>query len=209
MRVGAHRVRVYTGPGMATLPQDTLLDLALPVPRQPADPRLVRGEVLLLFDECRSGVHRYVRSLGIGVSDSEDVVQETFLALHRHLLRNGDRSNLRGWVFRVARNLGLKRRTGRSWSARIVFAGGVAEARVDPASNPEERLLAGQRQSHLRAVVRALPDRDRQCLQLRAEGLRYREIAGVLGVSVGTVASSLARAVTRVRRADESAESAP
>ena len=194
---------------MATLPQDTLLDLALPVPRQGPDPRLAQGDVLLLFDECRGGVHRYVRSLGIGVSDTEDVVQETFLALHRHLLRNGNRSNLRGWVFRVARNLALKRRARRSWSAPIVFAGRVVEDRIDPASNPEERLLAGQRQSHLQAVVRALPDRDRQCLELRAEGLRYREIAGVLGVSVGTVASSLARAVTRMRRADESPEPAP
>ena len=67
-------------------------------------------------------------------------------------------------------------------------------------------MVAGQRQSHLQAVVRALPDRDRQCLQLRAEGLRYREIAAVLGVSVGTVASSLARAVARVRRADGGGE---
>ena len=195
---------------MATLPQDTLLDLALPVPRQPTDPRFVHGEVLLLFDECRGGVQRYARSLGIGASDAEDVVQETFLALHRHLLRNGDRSNLRGWVFRVARNLTLKRRARRGWSARIVFAGGVVqEDRIDPASNPEERLLAGQRQSQLQAVLRALPGRDRQCLQLRAEGLRYREIAAVLGVSVGTVAGSLARAATRVRRAEESQESAP
>ena len=194
---------------MATLPQDTLLDLALPVPRQPPDPRFVHGEVLLLFDECRGGVQRYARSLGIGASDAEDVVQETFLALHRHLLRNGDRSNLRGWVFRVARNLALKRRARRGGSARIVYAGGVVQDRIDPASNPEERLLAGQRQSQLQAVLRALPDRDRQCLQLRAEGLRYREIAAVLGVSVGTVAGSLARAATRVRRAEESQESAP
>lgn len=206
---GAHRRVRVDWPGMAALPQDTLLDLALPVPHQAPDPRLAHGEVLLLFDECRGGVHRYVRSLGIGVSDTEDVVQETFLALHRHLLRNGNRSNLRGWVFRVARNLALKRRARRSWSARIVFAAAVVEDPIDPASNPEERLLAGQRQSHLQAVVRALPDRDRQCLELRAEGLRYREIAGVLGVSVGTVASSLARAVTRVRRADERPESAP
>ena len=188
---------------MPIVPQDTALDLVLPVPRPTVDPGPADGVVLELFDECRNGVQRYVRSFGIGPSDAEDVVQETFMALHRHLLGNGNRSNLRGWVFRVARNLALKRRTRRSWSARIVFAGEVVEDRIDPASNPEERLLAGQRQSRLRAVVRALPDRDRQCLQLRAEGLRYREIAGVLGVSVGTVASSLARAVTRVRRADE------
>ena len=186
---------------MAIIPQETALDLALTVPRR-IDRSPAQGEVLELFDECREGVERYARSFGIGPSDAEDVLQETFLALYRHLLRRGDRSNLRGWVFRVARNLALKRRAGHSWSAPIVLAAGVVRDRIDPASNPEERMAAGQRQSHLQAVVRALPDRDRQCLQLRAEGLRYREIAAVLGVSVGTIASSLARAVARVRRAD-------
>ncbi len=191
---------------MPSVPQDTALDLVLPVPRRAVDPSPAHGEVLELFDECRGGVQRYVRSFGVGPSDAEDVVQETFLALHRHLLRDGNRSNLRGWVFRVARNLALKRRARRSWSARIVLAGGSVRDRIDPGSNPEERLLAGQRQSHLQAVIRALPHRDRQCLQLRAEGLRYRDIAAALGVSVGTVAGSLARAATRVRRADESSD---
>lgn len=197
---------MYTFPlhGMASIRRDAVLDLTLPVPRPapvpvPADSR---AEVLELFDECRDGVRRYVRALGLRTGECEDVVQETFLALHRRLLRGGDRSNLRGWVFRVARNQALKRRAGRSWSARVVHAGDADRERIDPASNPEERMLAGQRRAQLQAVVRALPDRDRQCLRLRAEGLRYREIAAALGVSVGTVASSLARAVTRLRRAD-------
>lgn len=190
---------------MTLVPHETALDLALSVPR-PTERRPAQDEVLELFDECRGGVERYARSFGIGPSDAEDILQETFLALYRHLLRQGDRSNLRGWVFRVARNLALKRRAGGNWSTRIILATGLARDRIDPASNPEERMAAGQRQSHLQAVVRALPDRDRQCLQLRSEGLRYREIAAVLGVSVGTVASSLARAVARVRRADGGGE---
>jgi RNA polymerase sigma-70 factor (ECF subfamily) len=53
------------------------------------------------------------------------------------------------------------------------------------------------------AVARALPEQDQCCLTLRAEGLRYREIARVLGISVGSVANSLARALGRLSRADE------
>jgi RNA polymerase sigma-70 factor (ECF subfamily) len=50
----------------------------------------------------------------------------------------------------------------------------------------------------LLAVVRALPERDRQCLFLRAEGLRYREIAEALGMSLGAVAASLSRSLGKL-----------
>jgi RNA polymerase sigma-70 factor (ECF subfamily) len=53
----------------------------------------------------------------------------------------------------------------------------------------------------MRAVVDALPDLDRRCLFLRAEGLRYREIAGVLDMSLGAVSLSLGRSIARVARA--------
>lgn len=194
---------MYTGRrAMAAAPQDTALDLALPVPQRDTVRAAVELEVLLLFDECRGGVQRYVRSFGVEAGECEDVVQETFLALFRHLLRGGGRSNLRGWIFRVARNHALKRLAGQRRTARVTVLAGSVPERPDPASNPEERMLAGQRQAQLRALVRALPDRSRRCLQLRAEGLRYREIAGALGVSVGTVANALAHTAMRVQRAE-------
>ncbi len=65
-------------------------------------------------------------------------------------------------------------------------------------------MVSAQRQQRLRAVVRALPEQDRYCIHLRAEGLRYREIAEVLGMSLGGVASSLGRSLARLGRADGS-----
>ena len=186
---------------MAAAPQDTALDLALAVPHHESVRTAVEQEVLQLFDECRGGVQRYVRSFGVAADDCEDVVQETFLALYRHLLRGGGRSNLRGWIFRVARNLALKQREGERRAARFAEPAGRAADRRDPTRSPEEQMLAGQRQARINAVVRALPDRTRRCLQLRAEGLRYREIAGALDISLGSVANALAQAAMRVQRA--------
>ncbi len=60
-----------------------------------------------------------------------------------------------------------------------------------------------ERQSHLQAVVKALPEQDRCCLALRAEGMPYREIAGVLGISLGSVAASLERSIAKLKRADQ------
>ena len=74
--------------------------------------------------------------------------------------------------------------------------------RPDPAENPEEQLLSSQRLRRLQAVLRALPEQDQCCLSLRAEGLRYRDIAAVLGISLGSVASSLERSLARLARAD-------
>ena len=51
------------------------------------------------------------------------------------------------------------------------------------------------------SIPHALPEQDRQCLFLRSEGLRYREIGTVLGMSLGAVSQSLARSLARISRA--------
>jgi RNA polymerase sigma-70 factor (ECF subfamily) len=52
-------------------------------------------------------------------------------------------------------------------------------------------------------VANALAEQDRRCLFLRAEGLRYRESAGILGMSLGAVTMSLARTLARLARATD------
>lgn len=79
----------------------------------------------------------------------------------------------------------------------------IAATRQDAGPNPEEQMAHGQRMERLRAVVHALPEQDRCCLYLRAEGLRYREIASALGISLGAVSIALARSLARLARADE------
>jgi RNA polymerase sigma-70 factor (ECF subfamily) len=63
-------------------------------------------------------------------------------------------------------------------------------------------MASGQTLQHLRTVLRALPEQDRCCLALRAEGLRYREIAAVLGISLGSVSNLLTQSIDRLIRAD-------
>ncbi len=188
---------------MAPAGHDTL-DLPLGVDEAvaPATLAAARRIVLLLFDAHRGGVQRYVRALGVTDRDADDVVQEVFLALFDHVARGRDRSNLRGWIFRVAHNLAIGHRA-REARRRRLRALLEPRSMFDVTPTPEDRYVSDQRQARLLAVVDALPARDRRCLQLRAEGLRYREIARVLGISLGSVANTLARALARLRRADE------
>ncbi len=159
-------------------------------------------EVVALFDQHRSRLLAYIAAIGVAGQDGEEIVQEVFLALFRHLRMGKSRRNLRGWIFRVAHNLALRQREAdQRWRLRIE-ADQETDRAPDPTLNPEEQLLASQRQSRLLSVVSALPEPDRLCFNLRAEGLRYREIAEVLGISLGSVSLSLTRTVARLMRAD-------
>ncbi len=160
-------------------------------------------EVTAIFDRFRGPLLRYLSSFGLDYADSEEIVQEVFLSLFQHLARGKSRANLPGWIFRVAHNLALRQRI-RSRQARDTRAeSGSENVAVDPALNPEDRLAHNQTQQRLLAVVDALPELDRHCIFLRAEGLRYREIAGILDMSLGAVALSLAKSLARVARSAE------
>jgi RNA polymerase sigma-70 factor, ECF subfamily len=161
----------------------------------------IEDRVLLLFNECGSGLRRYVASFGLSIDESEDVVQEVFLSLFRHLLLGRSQRNLRGWLFRVAHNLALKQRHAvQRRNSR--HCDDLPLDRVDASANPEEQLAEAERRKQAYAVLRALPARDRRCVFLRAEGLRYREIGRVVGLSLGAVAKSLTRSLTRLTNAE-------
>jgi RNA polymerase sigma-70 factor (ECF subfamily) len=164
----------------------------------------LENEVTALFDDLRGPLLRYLSSFGLSLHDAEEVTQEVFLSLFLHLRAGKPRSNIRAWIFRVAHNLGLK---CREKNYRILKAGVHPDDRpmellVDGALDPEQHINATQRRERLLAVVNALPERDRQCLYLRAEGFRYREIAQVLGISLGGVALALARSLGRLTSVD-------
>jgi RNA polymerase sigma-70 factor (ECF subfamily) len=154
------------------------------------------SEVLNLHNLLRPRLLRYASSLGLKPHDAEDVIQEAFLALFRHLQAERPRNNLPGWVFRVTHRMALKRR------ALYREDGLVEEEREYELSvamfSPEDEVLFDERQRRLRSIFLALPEIDRLCLQLRSEGLKYREISSVLNVSLGFVHKSLTRSLSRM-----------
>jgi RNA polymerase sigma-70 factor, ECF subfamily len=187
-------------------PSDSITGLSFPSVAEPAlseRPSEIEREVMELFEQFRDPLLRYAIGFGIPGHDAEEVVQEVFLSLFRHLQSGRSRKNLRGWIFRVAHNLALKQLYANQRShAKTTSDWTTAEEPPDPSPNPEEQLTWAYRRERLLAVVHALPDADQGCLRLRAEGLRYREIAAVLGMSLGAVSISLTRSLARLIRAD-------
>jgi RNA polymerase sigma-70 factor (ECF subfamily) len=182
----------------------TAYPLAEPATGQQAEASHLQEEVTALFGQMRSHLLGYLLAFGLPPYDAEEIVQEVFLALFRHLEAGKPRTNLRAWMFKVAHNLALKHcyNSVRTHEQNIDEHNAEGSEWADPSPNPEEQAQHNQRRRLLRSVLRALPEQDQWCLSLRAEGLRYREIADVLGISLGAVSLSLARSLSRLSRAD-------
>ena len=160
------------------------------------------GQVVHLFDEVRPSLFRYLRWLGCTAEEADDAIQETFLRLHTHLRSGRSQENLRAWVFRVAGNLvrderkSGHRRLVRPLDGEIT----VSDSWADPSDGPEKLLLADESARRLAAAIRRLPAVEQECLALRGEGFRYREIGGILGIGTSTVADVLRRAMDTLAR---------
>ncbi len=59
-------------------------------------------------------------------------------------------------------------------------------------------MLDEERSRRLRAAIEKLPEQQRECMLLRSSGLRYREIAGILGIQTSSVGALVHRAAARL-----------
>ena len=156
--------------------------------------------IVQLVHQLRTPLFRYLLCIGVHPDDADDVTQETFLRLFGHLRRERHDGNLRAWVFRVAHNLALNERRDRrhftlqgphEWRA-------YQDVPAAAAASPERLLLERERMAAVHAGMDALSPQELRCVHLRIEGLRYREIGEVLGVTVSTVAEVLRRALSKL-----------
>jgi RNA polymerase sigma-70 factor (ECF subfamily) len=128
--------------------------------------------------------------------EAQDVVQDAFLSLHRHLTSGNSQENIRSWLFRVAHNQARNRQT--SYQRRFAAPLDASCDDLLDHRTPEQELLAKEKFRQLRAAIPSLTESERECLLLRAEGLRYREIGEVLGIATSTVADSVDRAIRKL-----------
>jgi len=166
--------------------------------RQPQTSTELQDQVAQLFVETREDVYRYLLTLGVHPPKAQEAVQEVFLRLYTSLKKGEKIESLRGWVFRVAHNYGLKVRARQASEERFDPA---LEARLAaPAGNAERELLDREKMVRLNRAVEGLSEQQKRCLFLRMEGLRYPEIASTLGISASAVGEFLRRALLRLRK---------
>jgi RNA polymerase sigma-70 factor (ECF subfamily) len=163
------------------------------------------SRVIGLLDELLGAALRLAKNR----HDAEDLVAEavTKAWASRRSLRDAER--FRPWIFRILTNVFLsecRRRSARPTADAAVDDTGETGASFSLFeelhqpfllwwSNPEKEFLNKLLREDLERAVDALPETFRTVVVLaELEGLAYGEIAGILGVPVGTVRSRLARA---------------
>ena len=164
-----------------------------------ADPSSVRQAVESLYERHLDEVHRYLLRIGLARPQAEDICQESFVRLFV-ALRQGQRiRNPRAWLFTVAHNAGVSaaKASLRNECLPPEMEAGLAGREPDP----EQAVLAGEKWRRFHLAMGELTPHQRHCLHLRAEGLRYREIAGIVGVGIASIAEAVERAVKRIREA--------
>jgi RNA polymerase sigma-70 factor, ECF subfamily len=157
--------------------------------------RCLEKTVSDVFVLLRDPVYRYLLGITGNPGDAEDLTQETFIRLYQ-CLRDGEKvHNVRSWIFRVAHNLGidLSRRPERARTAEW-----DSDRRAEPAGPGVSAEAAAIRRQTLEAALGSLSPQERRCVELRAEGLCYREIGEVLGIRIPTVQTAVNRAVKKL-----------
>jgi RNA polymerase sigma-70 factor, ECF subfamily len=177
----------------------------------------------VLFNEL---VHRYERELYRYLARylgdptaAEDVFQNTFLQVHlkRGLFENG--RPFRPWLYAIATHQAVDalRKAGRhptvSLDRRVsaarndVDAGNLVDLLVSENEGPLAELQENERQQWVRDSIARLPDALRQTLILAYhQDLKYREIAEILKIPVGTVKSRLHAALEKLQQMAKSAK---
>jgi len=123
--------------------------------------------------------------------EREDLFQEIVIAIWRALPRFRGECSERTFLFRIAHNRCLTHVARRRPAAPFVEHDSDAQ---DPQPTVEAQLAEEQQRERLSSAVRALPLGYRQVVTLMLEGLSYREIAQVLGISESNVGVRLNRA---------------
>lgn len=166
--------------------------LALPLAR------LTTGqcEVTTLYNELRKPLLRWLVCLGLSADEAQDVAQDAFVSLQRHLVAGGSQENIRSWIFRVAHNAARNRQ--KSYERRFSEPLDAETSAVVHEATPERAVLEKEKFRRLRNAVRLLTEAERECLLLRAQGLRYREIGEVLNISSSTVGETVERAIQKL-----------
>ena len=156
-------------------------------------------QVIRLYEEARQDVYHYLLRLGLSPAHAQEGSQEVFLRLYTSMNRGESIRNPRAWIFRVAHNLAATHHAaGERW---MPLDPALEATLTDRGPGPERDAIQRQRAARLSEALAELSPQQRKCLYLRAEGLRYREIADTIGIGVSTVSEFLGRAIARLRRA--------
>lgn len=147
-------------------------------------------------------LHAYLARMRGSAQVADDLVQETFLRMHRARATFAPGASVVPWMYTIARNVLIDH--ARSVKARIVSQMGIDDAPepIDTAADTESAAVAGEAARTVERVLARLPAAQREAfVLLRYEGLSVQDAAQVLGATPAAVKLRAFRAYEALREA--------
>src|SRR6202040_1144346 len=157
---------------------------------------------------------RFFLRRGLEKDSCEEPAQETFIRALHHIKSLASPPAFPGWLFTCAANVyrnDLRVKSRKAWSGAQELSlesildpkaeSGIETAFVSQAPTPLDTVIVGETLARVESVLGDLPPQMRRCLYLRSGlGLKYREVAALLGISIETVKAHLHQASHRIRK---------
>jgi len=148
---------------------------------------------LRLMEQYRAALWRLVLSYEADPGAREDLLQEIALGIWQAIPAFRGDSSERTWLYRIAHNTAISASVLRKRrNSREVELPESAEPRSN-SEHPDRALVRQEQREAMLAAIRELPAIDRQLIVLHLEGLSYREIEQIAGMSEGAIATRLTR----------------
>ncbi len=159
--------------------------------------------VAALYVAYREEIYRFLMGQGLESATAQELAQDVFVKLFVAVTKSAEIQSEVAWLYGVASKLAVDywRREGRSMWVEFDSFPEMAGTLRSKDLTPEANAVRKQRLERVAATMARLPKEQRLGVHLRMQGMRYRAIAEILGVSVSTVAEWLSIAVERLRSA--------
>jgi RNA polymerase sigma-70 factor (ECF subfamily) len=147
----------------------------------------------ILFERHHVMLFNFFLRLTGNRSASEDLVQDVFFRILKYRETYLSQSRFTVWMYQIARNVHVDYL--RKQKPELPLDEQFEEPAAD-APDTVERLSTGEETAKLRKALDRLPLRKREILLLsRFQGMKYREIAELMGCDIGSIKSTIHRAI--------------
>jgi RNA polymerase sigma factor (sigma-70 family) len=164
-----------------------------------ADPARARAAFNQLVRKYQQPLYRIIRRIVIDHDETDDLLQEAFVKIWRHLGSFRQDAKLSTWLYRIATNEALShlRKRRQRYFLPIGDVEGELSQKLDASLAPD----ADEIQRRLQQAIIRLPERQRVVFQLRYfDEMKYEDMAEVLGVTVGALKASYHHATQKLEK---------
>lgn len=161
------------------------------------DPKTQNEAFQKLLSDYQRPLYNHIRSIVLDHDDADDVLQNTFIKVFRHLSGFKGESKLFSWVYRIATNealtfLKLKSKRG-GISSEALQTRLVDNLKADSWFDGDEIQLK------LQKAVSLLPEKQQLVFKMKYfQEMKYEEISGILGTTTGGLKASYHHAVKKI-----------